>query len=82
MGQRFSITGQRPAAHPPAPARRTRFHARSEEVTPELLCRISRERESGRLAGVTLDCRKTQIDDDTLDRLEKAAGINRLVLEC
>ena len=66
----------------PATDDRRCFHARRDEVTPDLLHRIAHERQIGRLGSVTLDCRKTVFDDDTLDTMEKAAGINRLVLEC
>lgn len=73
------------AAAPPAPTsrrRRTHYRVRRDEVTPELLRRIARDRETGALGGVTLDCRRTEFDSDTLDTMEKAAGIDRLVLEC
>ena len=80
MGQRFSTSARTPH---PAPEHRTRcFHVRRGEVTPELLHRIAGERETGRLARLTLDCRKSEFDDDLLVAAERAAGLNRLVLEC
>lgn len=81
MGQRLTACRAPPPLHTRG-RRRTFFRVRREEVTPDLLRRIAQEREAGRLGSVTLDCRKTEFDSDSLDTLEKAAGISRLVLEC
>lgn len=84
MGQRLATAAARPASPAAAapPRRRTFYRVRREEMTPELLRRVAQDREAGRLGGVTLDCRKTDFDDHALDIMERAAGINRLVLEC
>ena len=80
MGQRFT-TSRATTSRPLRATRRVHFRVRREEVNPELLRRIAQEREAGRLGSVVLDCRKTHFDADTLDTMERAAGVSKLVLE-
>ena len=71
------------SARPTTPARpKSHFRVRREEVTPALLQRIAQHREEGRLGSVVLDCRLTVFDAETLDTMERAAGVTKLVLEC
>lgn len=78
MGLKYSRSNQDLDKDDPRPVR---VEVRGcDEITEHLCTRVARAREAGRLARVTVDCRR-HFDQTALDRLcEAAGGANKLVL--
>lgn len=86
MGQRLA-TFRAPSAAAAASAERrgtrlVHFKVRCDEISPEMLERVAAARVTGTLARVVVECRGCAYDEPGMEALERAAGLNKLVLSC
>lgn len=82
MGQRLATFHGGAAPATAAAARRLHFKVRCDEIRPETLERVAAARVEGTLARVVVECRGCAFDEAGMEALERAAGLDKLVLSC